>query len=44
MPLYGYARVSTLDQGQETRTEKTNVTVDTLTEFYARYPDLPSRF
>src|SRR3954454_18855735 len=30
--------------GQETRAEKTNVTVDILTEFYARYPGLPSRF
>src|SRR3954452_1378443 len=30
--------------GQETRAEKTNVTVDTLTEFYARYSGLPSRF
>src|SRR5206468_6264808 len=30
--------------GQETRSEKTNVTVDTLTEFYARYSGLPSRF
>src|SRR4051794_30757350 len=29
--------------GQETRAEKTNVTVDTLTGFYARYPGLPSR-
>src|SRR3954452_9185986 len=29
--------------GQETRAEKTNVTVDILTEFYARYPGLPSR-
>ena len=30
--------------GQETRAEKMNVAVDTLTEFYARYPGLPSRF
>src|SRR4051795_12460889 len=30
--------------GQETRAEKTNVTVDILTEFYARYSGLPSRF
>src|SRR3954447_2162328 len=30
--------------GQEIRAEKTNVTVDTLTGFYARYPGLPSRF
>ena len=30
--------------GQETRSGKTNVTVDTLTEFYARYRGLPSRF
>src|SRR3954454_17004527 len=30
--------------GQETRSEKTIVTVDTLTEFYARYSGLPSRF
>ena len=29
---------------QETRAEKMNVTVDTMTGFYARYPDLPSRF
>ena len=29
---------------QETRAEKANVTVDTLTEFYARYSGLPSRF
>src|SRR4051812_38581236 len=30
--------------GQETRAEKMNVTVDTMTGFYARYPGLPSRF
>src|SRR4051794_4287051 len=30
--------------GQEIRAEKTNVTVDILTGFYARYPGLPSRF
>lgn len=30
--------------GQETHPEKTNVTVDTLTGFYARYSGLPSRF
>jgi hypothetical protein len=30
--------------GQETRTAKTNLTVDTLTAFYARYRGLPSRF
>src|SRR3954453_2732009 len=30
--------------GQETRAEKTNVTVDILTEFYARYSGLRSRF
>src|SRR3954451_21138961 len=29
--------------GQETRAEKMNVIVDTLTGFYARYPGLPSR-
>ena len=28
--------------GQETRARKTNLTVDTLTEFYARYSGLPS--
>jgi hypothetical protein len=30
--------------GQETRAEKTNLTVDILTGFYARYRGLPSRF
>src|SRR5690242_18608931 len=30
--------------GQKTRAGKTNVTVDILTEFYARYRGLPSRF
>src|SRR3954452_21367818 len=30
--------------GQETHAEKMNVTVDTLTEFYARYQGLPSHF
>src|SRR3954449_2633962 len=30
--------------GQETHPKKTNVTVDTLTGFYARYSGLPSRF
>jgi hypothetical protein len=30
--------------GQETRAGKTNLTVDIMTGFYARYRDLPSRF
>src|SRR5271157_4614946 len=30
--------------GQGTRAGKTNLTVDTLTGFYARYQGLPSRF